>query len=382
MKAALVHDWLTGYRGGEKVLELLCELLPGADIYTLVHRAGTTTPAIERHRIAGSWLSRLPGVGRYYRYLLPLMPAVAGHTRVAGYDLVIAVNHCVAHGVDARGSDRFVAYYLTPMRYAWGPTEAYFAGGPALDPRYWAMRVVRPFLRAWDRRAASRVSELVADSRCVRDRIRQYYGREAAIIYPPVDTDFYRPLGLPREEFYLWVGALAPYKRVELALEACRRLGRKLVVIGTGQAAGLVERVRPRGVTALGWQPDEVIREHYARATALIFPGEEDFGIVPLEAQACGCPVIAYAKGGVLETVIDFTSSAKSPTGIFFRQPTVESLVGAMEEFERRAGVFRPEALRKHALAFSRQRARAAFEACIMRSGAPEREEPPERRGS
>ncbi len=369
MKAALVHDWLTGYRGGEKVLEVIAELLPDADIYTLIHVPGSVPPSIERHPIRTTWFTGLPGVRRYYRYFLPLMPFVAGRLTVGDYDLVVAVSHCVAHGVHAAQSRRFVAYYLTPMRYAWDMAEHYFGPRRIADPRYWLLRLVRPYLRAWDRRAAARVTEPISVSRCVQDRVRACYGRESVVIYPPVDTAFYTPLAAKREEFYLWVGALAPYKRIDLALEAFRQIQRPLVVIGHGQAAAWARRHAPANVTFLGWQPDTVIRDHYARCRALIFPGEEDFGIVPLEAQACCAPVIAYGKGGALESVRGVEPGESAPTGVFFREPSAEGLLDAIMRFERIEGSFDPHALRAHALGFSRDTCTRAISAYLFGKG-------------
>ena len=246
MKAALIHDWLTGLRGGEKVLEVLCELLPRAPIYTLLYVPGSVSPSVEKHPIRTSWMNLLPGAGKFYRQLLPLMPAAARSLKVHDYDLVVAVSHCAAHGANVVRGGRFVAYYLTPMRYAWDQTESYFFGRETWDPRYRVLKALRPALRRWDRKAARRVNEPVAVSECVRRRLRRFYGRDAPVIHPPVDTDFYRPASVKREDFYLWVGALAAYKRIDLALEAFRRLGRRLVVIGTGQSGRWARRAAPR----------------------------------------------------------------------------------------------------------------------------------------
>ena len=365
MRCALVHDWLTGMRGGEKVLEVLCEVLPGSDLYTLVHVPGSVAPVIEGRRIAASWLNRLPRVRSYYRYLLPLMPSAARQLKLDGYDLVVAVSHCVAHGVDVSGGARFVSYCLTPMRYAWDVGGSYFTGRGRLDPRRWALRWVGGRLRDWDRRAAGRVTEFVTDCRNVQERVKHCYGRDSAIIHPPVDTDYFAPVDEPSANFYLWVGALAPYKRIDLALGAFRKLDRKLVVIGAGQDYAWARRAAPPNVEFLGWQPDEVLRRYYSTCRALIFPGEEDFGIVPLEAQACGRPVIAYEKGGALETVIGLGRSA-SPTGVFFEEPAADGLVDAVRRFEQNQDVFDPDAARSQALSFSRDRCKAAFCECLF----------------
>jgi glycosyltransferase involved in cell wall biosynthesis len=363
MKTALVHDWLTGMRGGEKVLEVLCELLPGSDLYTLIYLPGRLTPRIENRRVFTSWLNRLPNVGRYYRYLLPLMPAAAGMLKLRGYDLVVAVSHCVAHGVRVAGSTRFVCYCLTPMRYAWASLGSYFAGRRRRDVRYRLLRLLSGEFRHWDRSAAGRVAEYVTISRTVQERVKSCYGRESTVIHPPVDTDYYRPVPGPGGDFYLWTGALAPYKRIDLALEAFARLGSRLVVIGEGQDLSWARRVAPPNVRFLGRQPDRVLRRHYASCRALVFPGEEDFGIVPLEAQACGRPVIAYGRGGVLDTVVPLDENApgRAATGLFFSEQSPESLMDAVRRFEQLHDRFDGDAIRAHALEFSRDRCKAAL---------------------
>jgi glycosyltransferase involved in cell wall biosynthesis len=368
MRTALVHDWLTGYRGGEKVLELLCDLLPDSDLYTVIHVPGSTSPRIEDRRIVSSWLSRLPGVRKYYRWLLPLMPSAAASLRLEGYDLVFAVSHSVAHGVAVAPGTRFIVYCNTPMRYAWRTADNYFPNGRRWDPRYWALRAIQPRLREWDRRAASRATEYISNSRNVARRVFECYGRKSEVIYPPVDTEYYRPMDLPRRDFYLWVGALAPYKRIDLAVDAFAELGRPLVVIGEGQDLRRARAKTPPNVQFLGRQPDEVLRRHYATCRALVFPGEEDFGIVPLEAQACGAPVIAFGRGGALETVIDAEGAGEENTGmgILFPEPTVRSLVDAVRRFERLGGRFDPVVIRRNALRFSRRHCTDALRAKMM----------------
>jgi len=210
-------------------------------------------------------------------------------------------------------------------------------------------------IRDWDRRTADRVTHFVAISRTVRDRIRDCYAREADVIYPPVDTDFYTPAPQRREDYYLVVSALAPYKRFDLAVDACRRLGRRLVVIGSGQHAAKLRAAAGPGVEFLGWQPDEVIRDHLRRARALLFPGEEDFGIVPLEAQACGCPVIGFGRGGLTETVRALGDGGE-PTGVFFAEQTADAVAEAVERFERDADRFDPRAARRQALLYGKER--------------------------
>ena len=359
MRTALVHDWLTGMRGGEKVLELLCEILPGSDLYTLIHTPGSVSEVIENRRVVSSWLNRLPGVANYYRYLLPLMPMAAHSLKLRGYDLVVAVSHCVAHGVDVPGDTRFVCYCLTPMRYIWDTLGAYFPGRRRRDTRYRVLRRLSSAFRRWDRAAAERVTEYISISDTIRERVRNCYGVDSPVIFPPVDTGFYNRVGAERTRAYLWVGALAPYKRIDIALEAFAELGSKFVVIGEGQDYSWARKNAPANVTFLGQQPDEVLREYYSKCRALIFPGNEDFGIVPCEAQACGCPVIAYGSGGVLDTVVPLDAdSRQSPTGVFFSEQSPGSLADAVRRFESAIDRFDAEAIRKQALKFRRERCR------------------------
>lgn len=350
-RVVLVHDWLTGMRGGEKCLEPLARRWPQARLLTLLHKRGSVSADIERLAIRPSILNRLPRVERYYRYLLPLMPFTAGW-KVRDADLVVSLSHCIAKSARPPAGVPHVCYCFTPMRYAWHMQDSYFRNSGLKAA---AIRRLLASIREWDRRTSDRVSHFIAISRTVQDRIRECYGRESDIIYPPVDTEFYTPAPVPREDFYLVVSALAPYKRFDLAIEACRRLGRKLVVIGSGQDAKKLQAAAGPGIQFLGWQSDEAIRDHLRRAKALLFPGEEDFGIVPLEAQACGCPVIAFGRGGATETVRGL-GVLPEPTGAFFEEQTPESLVEAIERFERVADRFDPRAARKQALLFRQER--------------------------
>jgi glycosyltransferase involved in cell wall biosynthesis len=354
-RVVLVHDWLTGMRGGEKCLEPLCRRWPRTRLLTLLHKRGSVSPLIEQTRVQPSFLNRLPSVERYYRYLLPLMPFAAGW-RVTNADLVVSLSHAVAKSARPPEGVPHVCYCFTPMRYAWHMQESYFrAAGVVGKLKARAVDLLLSRIREWDRRTADRVTHFVAISNTVRDRIRDCYGRDAEVIYPPVDTDFYTPTAEPREDFYLVVSALAPYKRFDLAVDACRKLGRELVVIGSGQDAAKLKAGAGPHVRFLGWQPDEVIRDYLRRARALLFPGEEDFGIVPLEAHACGCPVIGLGRGGLTETVRPL-GAASEPTGVFFAEQTVNAMAEAIEQFERAADRFDPKAARRQAMLFRKDR--------------------------
>jgi glycosyltransferase involved in cell wall biosynthesis len=354
LRLALVHDWLTGMRGGEKCLEAVCRQHPASDLYTLIHERGKVSPAIESANIHVSCLQALPRVGMYYRALLPLMPAAVESLRLpARYDLVLSLSHCVAKGVRPPRGVPHVCYCFTPMRYAWQMREQYLRAQCGLKRQ--ALNGILALLRAWDRRTADRVTHFIAISETVRQRIRECYDRDSTVIYPPVDTDFYMPEKVRRDDYYLVVSALAPYKRLDLAIEACRKLGRYLLVIGVGPERQKLKSLAGPLVRFAGWQPNEVIRHHLQRCRALLFPGEEDFGIVPVEANACGTPVIAFARGGATETIQPLGSSI-SPTGVWFQHQTVDSLAEAMLLFEENAGQINALDCRQQAMRFEKLR--------------------------
>ncbi|MCS7166078.1 MAG: glycosyltransferase [Gemmatales bacterium] len=364
MRVALVHDWLLAYRGGERVLAELCRMFPQADVFTLFYRPGSTHPVIEQRPIRVSWLNHAPGVQRYYRWLLPLFPWAARTLRVGGYDLVISSSHAAAKAAAISPGAVHVCYCHTPMRYVWHMRREYFP-----EPRKWwehAREWILDRLQAWDRRSAYNVDYFVANSRTVQRRIQECYGRTSEVIYPPVDTEFYRPAAVRRREYYLVVSALVPYKRVDLAVQACTKLQRHLLVIGTGSEAARLRALAGPTVRFAGWLSDESVREHMQRCRALIFPGEEDFGIVPVEAQACGAPVIALGRGGATETVIP-PEHGSEPTGLWFAEPTVESLCDAIQRFEKHQHWFNPAVCRCNAERFSKTRFREEFRAFVAR---------------
>jgi glycosyltransferase involved in cell wall biosynthesis len=348
-RLAIVHDWLTGMRGGEKCLEPLCRQYPTASLHTLIHARGKVSPTIEAMQPRTSLLQHFPKVERYYRYLLPIMP-FAANWRIPACDLVVSFSHCVAKAAQPPAGVPHVCYCFSPMRYAWHMRESYLGNGRFGGLKRRGIEKLLSRLRDWDRATADRVSHFVAISRTVRDRIRDCYERDSQVIYPPVDTDFYTPTATHREDFYLCVSAFAPYKRIDLAVEACRRMNRRLVVIGVGQDAKRLKATAGSNVEFLGWQPDEVIRDRYRKCRALLFPGEEDFGIVPVEAMACGAPVIAFGRGGATETV------REGETGSFFEEQTSDSLIATMETFDRMADRFDPATARRQSLRFTERR--------------------------
>lgn len=358
MKVAIVHYWLTEMRGGEKVVEALAELYPDADIFTNVHDPAAVSPAIARHRVITSFVNRLPFARRWLAQYLPLMPLALEQLDLRGYDLIISSESGPAKGIIPPLDAVHVCYCHSPMRYGWDMYQDYLAAAGVMTR--FLMRPAIHYLRLWDVTSALRVDHFVANSTHTRKRIRRYYRREADVLPPPVDVEGIQPSAEPGD-FYLFVGQLTAYKRPDLAVQAMSRLGRPLVVIGRGEELARLQRLAGPGVTFLGWQPDEVVRDHYARCRALLFPGEEDFGIVPVEAMAAGRPVIAYGAGGALDTVVD------GETGIHFHEATVESLEGAVLRFEEGEARFDPARIRTHAERFGAERFKADFSALVAR---------------
>lgn len=347
-RIAIVHEWLTGMRGGEKCVQALCELFPDATLFTLIHAEGSVSPTIERMRIRTSFLQHVPFAVRHYRHFLPLFPTAIRQFRLDDYDLVISSHHCVAKGVTTPPNTLHICYCHTPMRYIWGLYDEYFGRGRAGLLTRTGMRIFVGYLRQRDLLTAKNPHYYIANSENVRRRIKEIYRRDADVIYPPVDTSMFNVSSLD-DGYFLVVSALAPYKRVDLAVEACTKTGDKLVVVGDGPELTRLRNLAGPNVTFTGWQPDASLREFYGHCSALIFPGEEDFGIVPLEAMASGKPVIAFGRGGALETVKD---SDALRTGILFPEQTVESLVAAIHRFKDTR--FDPHGLRAHALPFDK----------------------------
>jgi glycosyltransferase involved in cell wall biosynthesis len=344
MRVAIIHDWLTGMRGGELVLEGILDVVPDAEIFTLFHFRGSVSERIESHTIHTSSLQWIAGKVRDYRRLLPLFPRAVRGWDLSGYDAIISSSHAVAKGVNASGKPH-LCYCHTPMRYIWDRFDDYFPRGASRA----AMKLLAPRLRRWDVQTSSEVTRFIANSNFVRDRIRQFYGRDSGVVHPFVEDEFLSvPLTNERADEHVVVSALVPYKRVDLAIETFERLGKKLVVIGKGPLYETYAARRSPNVELLGFVSKARIIERLSRAQSLILPGVEDFGITPLEAMALGTPVVAYGEGGVLDSVMEGT------TGIFFRAATVEALGNAVAEAESRA--WDRAAIRARAATFSRAR--------------------------
>jgi glycosyltransferase involved in cell wall biosynthesis len=348
LKIALVHDWLTGMRGGEKILEVLCELYPQATIHTLLHNKGAMSAIIERMKIETSFIQHLPLKSVKYRNYLPLMPRAIESFDFSGYDLIISTSSAVAKGAMPRGKAIHVCCCLSPMRYLWDQYDSYFGKGNAGLITRVAMATFAPYLRRWDVRTNDRVHHFIAISHTVEERIARIYGRTSTVIYPPVSVDEFA-VSEKDDGYYLVVSALVPYKKIDLAVHAFNSSGERLVIVGSGPEREKLAKQARRNIELLGWQDDNELVKLYAGCRALIFPGEEDFGIVPLEAMASGKPVVAYGKGGALETVV---AAGNCPTGVFFNEQTVDALLGAVKSL---SGLkMDPRAIRQHAELFDR----------------------------
>jgi len=326
----LSHDWIMGNRGAERVLEALCTTFENAPVYTLLHDPSVSSSLINRHPIRTSLLQRVPGITTrrgggepYHRYFLPAFPFAVERFRLPEADLVISSSHCVAKGIIARGHTKHLCYCFTPMRYAWLFYEEYFGHNPLKRA---ILSPVLAALRRWDKRSSQRVDRFVAISSCVRDRIRRFYGRDADVVYPPVDTDRLMPSGGAPGRYDLVVSGLSPLKKVELAVSVYNGTGTSLKIVGVGTQMDYLRRTAKPNIEFLGWLGDDAVLELYRGCRMLIFPGVDDFGLAPVEAQACGKPVVAFAQGGALDTV------EEGVTGVFFHEQTAESLNEAIEK--------------------------------------------------
>lgn len=351
MRVAIVHYWLLRMRGGEKVVEAFCELYPDADIYTHVYDERGVSETIRRHKVRTTFIGRLPNAKKWYQRYLPFMPTALEALDLTAYDLVISSEAGPAKGVITRPDALHVCYVHSPMRYLWDQYHAYRKDAGFLIKHL--MPWVFTGLRQWDVTSAARVDHFFANSSSVAQRIRKFWRREAEVLNPPVDVARFRPRQTP-DDFYLHVGELVPYKRVDLAIEACRKLGRKLVIIGDGVERARLERLAEGAdVEFRGKASDADVADAMERCRAFLFPAEEDFGIVAVEAMAAGRPVIAFGRGGAMDSVID------TQTGLFFSEQTAEALADAIERFELMD--FDPARCAAHARTFSKELFKQAF---------------------
>jgi len=363
MRVAIVHEWLSTYAGSERLLEQELAVFTDADVFCTVD----FLPAEQRRfldakRVTKSFIQKLPFARRHFRSYLPLMPLAVEQFDLSGYDVVISNSHAVAKGVLTGPDQLHICMCLTPIRYAWDLQRQYLHGS-GLDGRLrgWAAKLVLHYLRIWDVRSAHGVDEFIAISRFVARRIAKYYRRDAIVLYPPVDTNAFA-LRTDKQDFYLAASRMVPYKRMDLIVEAFRRMpDRKLIVIGDGPDARRVRAATGPNVRLLGQVDQATLIDHMQRARAFVFAAEEDFGIVPVEAQACGTPVIALRRGAVTETVID------GRTGLFFDEQTPESIRQAVERFETRAGPFDPHEIRANAELFGNERFRRELAETVER---------------
>ncbi len=348
LKVALVHDWLVSYGGAERVIEEFSRLFPEAPIFTAVYDEKSIGHAFPKERVRTSFIQRIPGSTKFYRKTLSLMPRAFEEFDLSGYDLVLSSSSSCAKGVLTSASTLHISYVHTPMRYAWDLYPEYLAEAGFLTRL--GMRRQMPGIRQWDALSGQRVDRFLANSREVASRIHKTYRRDAAVLHPPVSTDFFAPKADPENHngYYLILSRFVPYKRIDLAIRACNEMGRKLVVVGSGPQEKELKKMSGPNIQFTGRISDEEIRDYYRQCRAFLFPGFEDFGITPVETQACGRPVVAYGKGGALDSVIP------GKTGVFFEEQTVDSLVKGIRRLE--SINWDSDVIRKHAELFDRSK--------------------------
>ncbi|WP_414041114.1 glycosyltransferase family 4 protein [Acidithiobacillus sp. M4-SHS-6] len=378
MRIAIVHDWLVTYAGAERVLEQVLHCYPDADLFSLVD----FLPADGRgfildKPVTTSFLQRLPRARKKYRAYLPFMPLAVEQFDLSGYDLVISSSHAVAKGVLTGPDQLHLCLCYSPIRYAWDLQHQYLReSGLDRGIKGWVAKLILHYIRLWDVRTANGVDSFIAISHYIARRIRKVYGRDSTVIHPPVDVGAF-PLRTDKEDFYVTASRMVPYKKMDLIVEAFSNMpDKRLVVIGDGPDFAKVRAKAGPNVQLLGFAGAEALRDHLQRARAFVFAAEEDFGIAPLEAQACGTPVIAYGRGGALETIVPLpegegAASSPAPTGVFFYEQSVPALSAAVARFEEAGAAITPQACRENALRFAPERFRAEFTAFV--EGAQER---------
>lgn len=371
MKVAIVHDWLVIYGGAERVLEHIIDLYPQADLFSLIDFVSED----QRHFLRGkkpttSFLQKIPGARQHYRKLLPLMPLAIEQLDLSGYDLIISSHYSVAKGVLTGPNQTHVCYCHSPMRYAWDHYHEYLREmNLERGLKSWFARWQLHRIRGWDIQSANGVDQFMANSQFVAKRIAKFYRRESTVIPPPVDTELFR-LETQREDYYVCAGRFVPFKRIDLVAQAFAHMpDKRLVLIGDGPEMDKIKAKAGLNCTFTGFLPPDQVRDHLSKARAFIFPSEEDFGIVPVEAQACGTPVIAYGRGGALETVMPWTahaSDSQAPTGLFFHEQTAQSLIEAVLQFETIADQLDAVKICAHAQSFSVAAFKSSFERTVQ----------------
>ena len=356
MKVAIVHDWLVTYAGAEGVLEQLLNIFPEADLYSIVDfLPENNRNFIKNKKVTTSFIQKLPKAKTKYRNYLPLMPLAIEQFDLRGYDLIISSSHCVAKGVITGPDQKHICICYTPVRYAWDLQGQYLKeSGLTKGLKGWLAKAILHYIRLWDLRTVNGVDEFIAISDYIKRRIWKTYRRESMVIYPPVDVESFEFYD-KKEDFYLTASRMVPYKKMDLIVEAFSKMpDKKLIVIGDGPDFKKIKAKAGKNVTLLGYQPFEVLKEHMQKAQAFIFAAEEDFGITPVEAQACGTSVIAYGKGGALETIVGIDKV--NPTGVFFKEQTVESICKAVVKFEEVKNKINPKICKANAERFSNER--------------------------
>lgn len=346
IRVALAHHWFLTMSGGEKVCEAICEILDSPDLYSIVADPKSLSPKLKKSVLNTSFIQKLPNARKYYRYYAALFPLAVESFDLSSYELVISSDSSVVKGIKTQPETCHICLCYSPMRYAWNAFHDYTREFGTIKKGLTS--VVMSYLALYDYAASARVDYFVAISETTKKRINKYYRREAVVIYPPCDVDRFSP-SERIDDYYLFVGRLVDYKRADLAIKACSLKGARLLVVGDGPEIGKLKSMASRNVEFLGWVDDSELSGIYSRCKALIFPGEEDFGIVPVEAQAAGRPVIAYGKGGALETVIP------NETGVFFYESSMESLSSAIREFEKMEDKFDSKKIVDNARQFSKQ---------------------------
>ncbi len=370
MKVAVVHYWLYGMRGGEKVLREILHLFPKADLFTHLYVPEKLAPEISRRKVTTTFIQTLPMSRKLYQAYLPLMPRALNQLDLESYDLIISSESGPAKGVTKGSRACHICYCHSPMRYIWDQQDVYLERAGLLKGMY--LKAITPFMRRWDVQSAQQVDHFIANSEFVGRRISKIYGKSSQVIYPPVDVDFFKQVD-HKEDYFVLAGQLVPYKRPDLAIRAFRKLNLKLKVIGTGPMLEELKSLAGPKVEFLGFLGDEKYRQCLSKARALIFPGEEDFGIIPVEAQSSGTPVIALGKGGALETVVGVGEENSNlqgggSTGVFFKEPTLESLMEAVDTFLRNETFFHPSTCRKQGEKFSVREFRSHFSGFVKDS--------------